>query len=191
MAKKFGKLAIFSALAGVAAAGTYYYLQNRQSKKVPEFDDYDDFDDCDYDFYDDADLDADEDTAASNSKSRPYVSLDLDSTKEIIGEKVIKTIDKTKEKLEHLDVAGKLDKAKEIIGEMTASSSSAASEPVYTEVDMSAADGSSLNTDSDDTDEPASSPASDIENDNQTENNSQTEDSEKFFDEADDDTKED
>ncbi len=46
--------------------------------------------------------------------------------KEVIGEKVIEKLDKTKEKI---------DRAKEIIGGMTANSS----EPVYTQVDMSAA----------------------------------------------------
>ena len=29
MAKKFSKLVLFSALAGAAAAGTYYYLRNK------------------------------------------------------------------------------------------------------------------------------------------------------------------
>ena len=42
------------------------------------------------------DLDASYD--ASQNKNRSYVSLDLENAKEMIGEKVIETIDKTKEK---------------------------------------------------------------------------------------------
>jgi len=71
---------------------------------------------------------------STGSKNRPYVPIDIDNAKEIIGEKVIETLDKTKEKLEHFNVSEKIDKAKEIIGEMT----SANAEPVYTEMDMSA-----------------------------------------------------
>ena len=56
---------------------------------------------------------------AHSNKNRSYVSLDLDNAKEIIGEKVIETIDKTKEKIENFNVSEKLDKAKEIIEEMT------------------------------------------------------------------------
>ena len=51
-------------------------------------------------------------TEAHSNKNRPYVSLDLDNAKETIGEKVIETIDKTKEKIENFNVSEKLDKAK-------------------------------------------------------------------------------
>lgn len=61
--------------------------------------------------------------------------IDIDNAREKIGEKVIETLDKTKEKLEHLNVSEKIDKAKEIISEMTTPTV----EPVYTQVDMSAA----------------------------------------------------
>jgi len=36
MAKKFSKLVLFSALAGAAAAGTYYYLQNKAKEIIGE-----------------------------------------------------------------------------------------------------------------------------------------------------------
>ena len=123
MAKKFSKLVLFSALAGAAAAGTYYYLRNKAN--APE-DDIDDFDDFEEDFSADS-------PSATGSKNHPHVPIDIDNAKEIIGEKVIETLDKTKEKLEHFNVSEKIDKAKEIIGEMT----SPAVEPVYTQVDMS------------------------------------------------------
>ena len=116
MAKKFSKLVLFSALAGAAAAGTYYYLRNKAN--APE-DDIDDF--------------SADSPSATGSKNHPHVPIDIDNAKEIIGEKVIETLDKTKEKLEHFNVSEKIDKAKEIIGEMT----SPAVEPVYTQVDMS------------------------------------------------------
>ncbi|MDE6621019.1 MAG: hypothetical protein K2K74_11145, partial [Lachnospiraceae bacterium] len=93
------------------------------------------------------DLD-DEDFSANttNGKSRSYVPIDIDNAKEIIGEKVIETLDKTKEKIEHFNVSEKIDKAKEIIGEMTAP----AVEPVYTQVDMSAAPAADDDTVTDD-----------------------------------------
>ena len=130
MAKKFSKLVLFSALAGAAAAGTYYYLRNKSNTPEEDFDDLDDFDDFDEDL-DDEDFSSD----TSNSKNRPYVPIDIDNAKEIIGEKVIETLDKTKEKIEHFNVSEKIDKAKEIIEGMT----TPAAEPVYTQVDMSAA----------------------------------------------------
>ena len=108
MSKKFGKLFIFSAVAGAAAAGAYYYLQKKQDDPLHEMDD--DFDDFDDDF-------DDEDTPDNHSKKRSYVSLDIEGAKEIIGEKVIETIDKTKEAIEQFNVSEKLDKAKEIIEE--------------------------------------------------------------------------
>ncbi len=116
MAKKFGRLVLFSALAGAVAAGTYYCLQKKQDDPLKDIDTADDFDDFD----DDLDDDAEESSFESHTnKNRSYVSLDLDNAKEIIGEKVIETIDKTKEKIENFNVSEKLDKAKEIIEEMT------------------------------------------------------------------------
>lgn len=130
MAKKLGRLALFSALAGAAAAGAYYYLQKKAKSRDDNSDDPDDFDDFDEDL-------ENEDFSAGNtgSRSRTHVPLDIDNAKEVIGEKVIERLDKTKERLEHFNVSEKIDKAKEIIGEMTA----APVEPVYTEMDMSAA----------------------------------------------------
>lgn len=115
MAKKFGKMVFLSALAGAVAAGTYYCLQKKQDDPLKDMDAGDDFDDFDDDF------DDEEETPGEphSSKNRSYVSLDLDNAKEIIGEKVIETIDKTKEKIENFNVSEKLDKAKEIIEEMT------------------------------------------------------------------------
>ncbi|MBQ2405186.1 MAG: hypothetical protein II312_00675 [Lachnospiraceae bacterium] len=149
MAKKFGKLMLFSALAGAAAAGTYYYLQNKRIKAFEEDDYMDDLDDDLYDFDDDLDFESDINGTNSNIKNRSYVSLDLDNAKEIIGEKVIETIDKTKEKIENLNVTElvneKLDKAKEFIEEITYTNNS---EPAYTQVDMSSAKADSTeNTD--------------------------------------------
>ena len=121
MAKKFGKLVLFSALAGAAAAGTYYFLQKKQENPFKVMDDIDDFDDFDDDF----DEDFDDTAEIPHGKNRSYVSLDLDSAKEIIGEKVIETIDKTKEKIVQFNVAEKLDKAKEFVEGMTSSTDSA------------------------------------------------------------------
>ena len=47
---------------------------------------------------------------------------------------MIETLDKTKEKIEQFNVSEKIDRAKEIVSEMTAP----VSEPVYTQMDMSA-----------------------------------------------------
>ena len=130
MAKKLGKLALFGALAGAAAAGTYYYLQKKHSVVADDFDEYDDFDeDLDDDFFDDS-------ANNSTAKVRPHIPIDLDNAKEKIGEKVIETLDKTKEKLEQLNVPEKIDKAKEIISDKISPAVSA--EPQYTEMDMSA-----------------------------------------------------
>ncbi len=115
MAKKFGKLVLLSALAGAAAAGTYYCLQKKQDDPLKDIDAADDFDVFDDDFDDEDEAPGE----AHSNKNRSYVSLDLDNAKEIIGEKVIETIDKTKEKIENFNVSEKLDKAKEIIEEMT------------------------------------------------------------------------
>lgn len=140
MAKKFSKLVLFSALAGAAAAGTYYYLRNKENIPEEDLDDFDDFDDFDEDL-DDEDFSSDS-ANTTGSKPRPYVPIDIDNAKEIIGEKVIETLDKTKEKIEQFNVSEKIDKAKEIIGEMTAPTV----EPVYTQVDMSAAPAANAGT---------------------------------------------
>lgn len=125
MAKKFGKLVLFSALAGAAAAGTYYYLQKKHEDPFKDMNDIDDFDDFDDDFDDE-----DDDTMEiPHGKNRSYVSLDLDSAKEIIGEKVLETIDKTKEKIVQFNVAEKLDKAKEFVEELTSGSEFSSSTP--------------------------------------------------------------
>lgn len=189
MAKKFGKLMLFSALAGAAAAGTYYYLQN---KRIQEFEEDDYMDDFDDDFYDyDIDADSDANSNTSTIKNRSYVSLDLDNAKEIIGEKVIETIDKTKEKIESLNVTelvnDKLDKAKEFISEIT----SVNAETEYTDVDMSNA---SVNQ-PENTDETAATEATattyttlntatDVETSNESNSDSTTEE---FFDDSNED----
>ena len=108
MAKKLGKLVLFSALAGAAAAGTYYYLQNKKNDSSDDFDDIDDFDDFDEDLDDDIDLTA-KTANVTESKNRSYI--DLENVKGKIGEKVIETIDKTKETL---------DKAEEFIDDCRA-----------------------------------------------------------------------
>ncbi len=129
MAKRFGKLVLFSAIAGAAAAGTYYYLQKKNEAPKCSFDDIDDFEDYDDGFDDDIDF-ADN----AHNKNRSYVSLDLDGAKEIIGEKVIETIDKTKEKIVQFNVAEKLDKAKEYVESTIASVASAEEDAQYTDV---------------------------------------------------------
>ena len=87
MAKKFGKFMLFSAVAGAAAAGIYYYLQKNASSTSLD----DDSDDEDFDDFDD-DLDNNdmaealkvnsEDSATSTHNGRTYVSLNLDDNKE-------------------------------------------------------------------------------------------------------------
>ena len=57
MAKKFGKFLMFTAFAGAAMAGAYYYLQNKNSSYSDDMDDDDDYDD----FHDDSDIDAEND----------------------------------------------------------------------------------------------------------------------------------
>ena len=129
MAKKLGKLALFGALAGAAAAGTYYYLQKKNAAPAEDFDDYDDFDDFD------EDLDDDFFDDSTGNKARPHIPIDLDNAKEIIGEKVIETLDKTKAKLEQLNVPEKIDKAKDMISDRISPSTPVETE--YTEMDMS------------------------------------------------------
>lgn len=122
MAKKFGRLLAFGALAGVTAAGTYYYLKNKRGDSMDDMDDFDDFDDFADDF--DEDLDMEPSDTAESTKGRSYVSLDLEGAKEAISEKVIETIDKAKEKIEEFNVSEKLDKAKEKIEEFAGSEAS-------------------------------------------------------------------
>lgn len=121
MAKKFGKFVLFSALAGAVTAGTYHYLQSRKNDPLDDTDDFDDFDSFDEDL-DDEDFSSDA-ACAAPPKSRPHVALDLDNAKGILGEKVIETIDKAKERL---------DKAQEFIGEVTSSNNATA----YTDMEM-------------------------------------------------------
>lgn len=129
--KKFNKLALFSAIAG-AAAGTYYLLQHRIKHSDDVMDDLEDFDDIDEDL-EKEDFSSDASSSTSNRNHSPYVSIDLENAKEKIGEKVIETLDKTKEKIEQFNVSEKIDRAKEIVSEMT----TPVSEPVYTQMDMS------------------------------------------------------
>lgn len=78
MSKKFGKLLLFSAVAGAAAYGAYHYMQNKDSAPSPEKGD-----DTDDDF-DDFSEDLDED--AEVTKERSYVSLNLDKAEAIATE---------------------------------------------------------------------------------------------------------
>lgn len=128
MAKNFGKIALFSTLAGAAAAGTYYLLQKKNETPNKDVDDIDDFDDFDDTF--------DEEFESSpKSKNRAYVSLDLENAKEIVSENVIKAIDKTKEIITDFNVPEKLDKAKEFVEELAFSQDkNVPDEPVYTTV---------------------------------------------------------
>lgn len=118
MAKKLGKLALFGALAGAAAAGTYYYLQKKNTVPANDLDDFDDFDDFDEDLDDDFLDESANNTNTANNKPHAHIPIDLDNAKEIIGEKVIET----------------LDKAKEIISDKI--SPSAPAETEYTEMDL-------------------------------------------------------
>ncbi len=165
MAKKLGKLALFGALAGAAAAGTYYYLQKKHSVVADDFDEYDDFDDFDEDLDDDF---FDDSANNSTAKVRPHIPIDLDNAKEKIGEKVIETLDKTKEKLEQLNVPEKIDKAKEIISDKISPAVSA--EPQYTEMDMSASSSAAYS---------GTSTADNTQNDSETE---------EFFDDSEQET---
>ena len=140
MAKKLGKFMLFSAIAGAAAAGTYYCLRNKNNASDEDFDEYEESDGFDKDL-EDEDFSSD-----STSSKHPHLPIDIDNAKEKIGEKVIETLDKTKERI---------DKAKEFIGEMT----TPAAEPVYTQMDMSAAPAdaktANVSTDADTAEEPS------------------------------------
>lgn len=70
MAKKFGKFLLFSAAVGAAAAGVYYYLQNKNT---------DDFDFDDEELDDEKDTDS-QDCGAKDAEERSYVDLDLKSS---------------------------------------------------------------------------------------------------------------
>ena len=86
MSKKFSKLALFSALAGVAAAGTYYLLQNRPKRTDDITDDLEDLDDIDEDL-ENEDFTSDPTAGSTSSRNRSsYVSIDLENAKEKIGE---------------------------------------------------------------------------------------------------------
>ena len=68
MAKKFGKILLFTAAVGTAAAAIHYYMQKKESENtVPEDEDYDDFSE---------DLDEESDS------SRSYVPLTPESKTE-------------------------------------------------------------------------------------------------------------
>lgn len=78
MSRKFGKFLLFSAVAGAAAYGTYYYLKSKEGTPAPakEADGDDDFDDFSEDL--------DDDTVVT--KERSYVSLNLDRAEAIASE---------------------------------------------------------------------------------------------------------
>ena len=113
MAKKFGKIILLGAVVGVAAAGVYHYLQNKE-KAVDEFDDFDDLDNFD-----------DVVNESETETSRTYVALDtakvlandaLDFAKDVYGKAVKKvqdTIEEVKAKAEN-EAAKELDEAEDI-----------------------------------------------------------------------------
>jgi hypothetical protein len=116
MAKKLGKLAFLGVLAGATAGACYYYYQNKGKKSEDVSNDSEDLDDFDDDFEDE--------DFSSEPKAHSRITIDLDNAKDKIGGKVIETLDKTKDKL---------DKAKEFIGDKISPS---ASDPEYTEMDI-------------------------------------------------------
>ena len=78
MSRKFGKFLLFSAVAGAAAYGTYYYLKAKDATAAPanEAEGDEDFDDFGEDLDDDAGV----------TKERSYVSLNLDKAEAIASE---------------------------------------------------------------------------------------------------------
>lgn len=78
MAKKFSKFLMFTALAGAAAVGAYYYLQNKNTSYEDDMDD-DDFDD----FSDEPDDDTD-----GNDTTRNYVALNPDKAEDAVKDAV-------------------------------------------------------------------------------------------------------
>ena len=169
MAKKFGKFMLMSSIGAAVGAGIYYYMKGKK-EVAPE----DNFDADDFDDFDD-DLDDDLDETASIPKSHPHIPIDLDSAKEKIGGKVIET----------------LDKAKEIIGEMT----SVNPEPTYTKVDLPAhGDEEKAETTAKDSDAPAADTATTVADktdkaDAPAGAAADKTDTEEFFDDSDDESK--
>lgn len=169
MAKKFGKFMLMSSIGAAVGAGIYYYMKGKK-EVAPE----DNFDADDFDDFDD-DLDDDLDETASIPKSHPHIPIDLDSAKEKIGGKVIET----------------LDKAKEIIGEMT----SVNPEPTYTKVDLPAhGDEEKAETTAKDSDAPAADTATVAADktdkaDAPAGATADKTDTEEFFDDSDDESK--
>lgn len=134
MAKKLGKFLAFAVAAGAAAAGTYYYLQNKKAKEDWfEDDDFDDdFEDEDFqdeDFEDDFDendfLDESEDeeaeddipvfTKGTNEQGHTYVTLDIKAAQDKatqlydnVANKVGEAVSKLKSSSEYETVSGKL-----------------------------------------------------------------------------------
>ncbi len=87
MSKKFGKFLLGAAIAGAAAAGTWYLLKSNES-----LDDFDDFDDEIND-----DLEEFLKDEAENSE-REYVPLDLSKEKKVEeGEKIIGDVSSEKD----------------------------------------------------------------------------------------------
>lgn len=78
MAKKFGKVLLFTATLGAVAAGAYYYFQNKDKNDFDDFED-DDFDD---DFDDDLDDDDDDDMDPVTPPERNYTPLDTEPKKD-------------------------------------------------------------------------------------------------------------
>lgn len=75
MAKKFGKFLLFTAVAGAAVAGTYYYLKNKGNTFSDDMDEDDDFDNFD----DDLDEGNTHDSGIKKEEAaRNYVNLNLE-----------------------------------------------------------------------------------------------------------------
>lgn len=110
--KKFGKFLLFSAAIGAAAAGAYYYLQNKDSVSGNELEEDDDFDDFS------EDLDGED----SDSAERSYVSLDFDSTNASDGEQP------SDEKVSEEETASEPDTAKEALSSLEKAAESANTE---------------------------------------------------------------
>ena len=104
MAKKFGKFLLFSAAAGAIAAGTYYFLQNKDKFLNKDTDDDSDDD------YDDFSEDLDDDS------ERSYVPLNADGTDiaSAIKEKAEDAVEAVKEKTEDI-VSAVSDKAEDAV----------------------------------------------------------------------------
>lgn len=70
MAKKFGKILLFTAAIGTAAAAAYYYMQKKDAALESSDDNDEDYDDFSEDLEDDLE------------ETRSYVSLNRDTTSE-------------------------------------------------------------------------------------------------------------